>query len=193
MLGTCEAKCWLATDDNAAQSMGDYLGKLIKKLDEKQEHTLVFLCIGSDYYIGDSLGPLVGSEITKYYYVEVWGTMEYPVCANNLEETILLIRTRYNNPLVVCIDAGIGNKEQTGQIEVILGGLRPGLGVGQKFPAFGDISIIGYVNCKHCLNYHNLQNISLKMVLSMSKVIAEAIFHAYVMLLQSRKTMSHEE
>jgi putative sporulation protein YyaC len=158
-----------------SQQISDYLVELIREHNYQRNRPVVFLCIGSDYYIGDALGPLIGSALSVHPEIEVWGTLEMPVYANNLDETIMLIRTRYKNPLLICIDAGIGKKEQVGYIEVRRGGLRAGSSIGHKFPLIGDISIIGIVNHGHYIGYSNLQNISLKMVLSMSKAITEAI------------------
>jgi hypothetical protein len=55
---------------------------------------VVILCIGTDRATGDCLGPLVGNHLkTNLPNICVFGTLEHPVHALNLEETL---ETIYN-------------------------------------------------------------------------------------------------
>ena len=49
----------------------------------------VVLCIGTDRVTGDSLGPLVGTFLHAYgsdRYLSIYGTLDFPVHALNLED-----------------------------------------------------------------------------------------------------------
>jgi len=57
---------------------------------------VVLLCIGTDRSTGDSLGPLVGSKLKsfKQNFYHIYGTLDKPVHASNLSETITEIRKK---------------------------------------------------------------------------------------------------
>ncbi|WDC85687.1 DUF1256 domain-containing protein [Caloramator sp. mosi_1] len=58
---------------------------------------LVILCIGTDRSTGDCLGPLVGyklNRLTLNKNIDIFGTLNTPVHAKNLDEHIDFI---YNN------------------------------------------------------------------------------------------------
>ena len=65
------------------------------KLYENGCGSVVFVCIGTDRSTGDSLGPLIGYKIANLRYkgVYVYGNLEHPVHAKNLEEVRI---TSYN-------------------------------------------------------------------------------------------------
>ena len=52
--------------------------------------SVVFLCIGTDRSTGDSLGPLIGYKISglRNRNVHVYGTLENPVHARNIDEVM---------------------------------------------------------------------------------------------------------
>ena len=57
--------------------------------DVESGRELVFLCIGTDRATGDCLGPLVGSRLKSLSpSTAVYGTLETPVHATNLQETL---------------------------------------------------------------------------------------------------------
>ena len=63
----------------------------ISERDGGQRKPIVFVCIGSDRVTGDSLGPLIGYKLNKSPFASrfiIYGTLEYPVHALNLDETI---------------------------------------------------------------------------------------------------------
>ena len=94
---------------------GDSLYKLL--LPELSVRPLVFLCIGTDRATGDCLGPLLGRRLNESCYgsfYEVYGTLEDPVHAKNLQETIDRIYRCHKNPLVVAVDASLGSSSHVG-------------------------------------------------------------------------------
>ncbi|MDP4156827.1 MAG: DUF1256 domain-containing protein, partial [Bacillota bacterium] len=52
----------------------------------KKEH-VVFVCIGSDLSIGDSLGPIVGTELEDLGFTVI-GTLKYPLHGLNLRDRL---------------------------------------------------------------------------------------------------------
>src|SRR5689334_11270299 len=63
-----------------------------------EQRKLVIVCIGTDRSTGDALGPLVGSKLSSRLnseHTSVYGTLESPVHAVNLKDTIQEIETNY--------------------------------------------------------------------------------------------------
>lgn len=136
---------------------------------------IVPLCIGSDRYTGDALGPLVGSYLAENTDCDVYGNLEYPVHAGNLVETINVIENRYHHPIVIAIDACLGHTEEIGNIEIWQGGLNAGIALGKMLPCVGHISVVGVVNSDGNLGYSNLQNTRLSLVMKLSSMIGEVV------------------
>lgn len=139
---------------------------------------VIILCIGSDRYTGDSLGPLIGSDLKETTQLTVYGSLDYPVHAGNLVETINVIQYQHYHPLIIAIDACLGKANEIGNIEVWEGGLQAGIAVGNRLPCVGDISIIGVVNAGGHLGYLDLQSTPLSVVIKLSKVISSALKEA---------------
>lgn len=139
--------------------------------------TLVLMCIGTDRSIGDSLGPLVGSflEEQRELAFDVLGTLDNPVHATNLEETLARVEARYERPFVVALDACLGRPESVGMITVGQGALKPGAGVNKTLPAVGQIHVTGIVNVGGFMEYFVLQNTRLSIVMRMARVMARAM------------------
>lgn len=132
--------------------------KLYKMVDKNLSHNtyndIVIFCIGTDRVIGDILGPLTGTKIKTYLkrkrndFVHVYGTIENPVHAQNIEKTINEVKSKHNNSLIIAIDACMlgGHDKETGEIEISYGSIHPGAGVGKDLPYIGDIKIKGFVH-----------------------------------------------
>ena len=138
---------------------------------------VVFLCIGTDRSTGDSLGPLIGYKLRdmKRSCAAVFGTLERPVHAMNLEEYARIIKNCYHDCLVVAVDASVGNREHVGYLTLGKGALRPGLGVSKELGAVGDIFITGIVG--GCSSYDPLmlQSVRLSVVMRMADCISRSI------------------
>jgi putative sporulation protein YyaC len=109
--------------------------------------SMVLVCIGTDRLTGDSLGPLIGYKLDdiKYKNVFVYGTLENPVHAKNLDEVLRVIKSKYNTPFIIAIDACLGSMDHVGYISVSEGPLKPGAGVNKELTEVGDINIMGIV------------------------------------------------
>ncbi|AUM93863.1 TPA: spore protease YyaC [Clostridium botulinum] len=146
----------------------------------KYEENIVFICIGTDRSTGDSLGPLVGTFLTKANCCyPVYGTLKNPVHANNLKETISVINSKYKNPYLIAIDACLGNENNIGNIEIKNKPLTPGSALNKNLPSVGDISITGIVNLSgNGIEFIVLQNTRLYEVYIMSEIISKGIIKA---------------
>lgn len=134
----------------------------------------IFLCIGTDKFISDSLGPIVGNFLSKTispnYFV--YGTLKYPIHAMNLEENIKYIKKKHPNDKIVAIDASLGDKGSVGKISIKKAPLYPGKGVGKVLPPVGDISIVGIVDVYDSIP---LNSVRLGFIFDIAEVIAKSI------------------
>lgn len=140
---------------------------------------IVILCIGSDRSTGDCLGPLVGHklQLIKYRGVSVYGNLEYPIHAKNLESTIKEIYTTYRRPFIIAIDASLGSSTNVGCISLGSGPINPGSGVYKDLPSVGDMHITGTVNMGGFMEFLVLQNTRLSLVMKMSEIISNGIHY----------------
>lgn len=148
---------------------------------EKDFQDLVILCIGSDRITGDSLGPLVGHSLSKAPLKSTWvyGTLNHPVHALNLSETVNMVRQRHPESLVLAIDASLGSRRHLGCLTITRGSLEPGLGVRKKLQPVGDISITGIVNTSGTFDHFSLQTTRLATVVGMADSIVSGILLAH--------------
>ncbi|NPV26804.1 MAG: spore protease YyaC [Firmicutes bacterium] len=143
-----------------------------------QERPTVVICIGTDRSTGDSLGPLVGSKLKDITrgVLHVYGTLDEPVHATNLNETLEAIAEKYKDPFVIAIDACLGRLESVGYISLGVGPLKPGAGVKKDLPPIGNIHLTGIVNVGGYMEFLVLQNTRLSLVMKMANQIASSLF-----------------
>lgn len=165
-------------DPFAVQKIKWALHNLLTELYNPLQHQLVILCIGTDRSTGDALGPLTGTKLNRLQPrgSVVLGTLDEPVHAVNLEETIAAIREQYARPLIVAVDACLGKLESVGAIDIGAGPMRPGAGVNKDLPLVGEIHINGIVNVGGFLEYFVLQNTRLSVVIRLSETIARGLY-----------------
>ncbi|SET15084.1 putative sporulation protein YyaC [Salinibacillus kushneri] len=156
--------------------------KIAKTLEEwipEQKNEIVVVCIGTDRSTGDSLGPMVGtllndqSKLLNNLYI--YGTLEEPVHAKNLEDQLKMIHQRHQNPYIVAIDACLGKQSSIGSIITGYGPMKPGAAVQKHLPEIGDLYISGVVNMSGYMEYFVLQNTRLSIVMNMAKQIAHSL------------------
>jgi len=141
--------------------------------------TIVYMCIGTDRATGDCLGPLVGSRLQNYLpNAAIYGTLQQPVHAVNLEEVMGNLANQHENPLVVAIDACLGNVDRIGFVSVRRGSLKPGSAMNKTLPEVGDFYISGVVNVGGYFEHMVLQNTRLFTVYKMADIIAKSIYLA---------------
>ncbi len=166
-----------SSEKNIAFKLGCRLSDLLKE-PMCLNKTIIFLCIGSDRATGDCLGPIIGYKLSKYqkhYNYMVYGTLEEPVHAKNLKDTIDMIHQNHEDAFIIAIDASLGKSDHIGYITLGEGSLKPGAGVDKNLPAVGDIFITGIVNFSGLLDNLLLQTTRLNVVMSMADQICLAI------------------
>jgi putative sporulation protein YyaC len=137
---------------------------------------IAIVCIGTDRSTGDSLGPFVGMYLKGLGYKNVYGTIDEPVQAMNLAETIKSIS---DNKTIIALDASLGSTSDVDLMSVISGGIKPGAGVGKDLGVVGDYGICGCVNIGGFMEYHVLQNTRLSVVIKIAKDITSAIVERF--------------
>lgn len=140
---------------------------------------IVVLCIGTDRATGDSLGPIIGYKLSKLPLnknINIYGTLNEPIHAKNLKETIKNIYNKHNNPMIIAIDASLGSIEHIGHLTLGEGTLKPGAGVNKELPEIGDIFITGIVNFSGIMDIVILQNTRLSIVMQMADIVTSGIW-----------------
>lgn len=147
-----------------------------------QKRPTVILCIGTDRSTGDALGPLIGTHLSRLNLpqLNVYGTLDEPVHATNLQESIQFIQQSFFNPFIIAIDACLGRMDSIGCITLADGPLKPGAGVHKQLPEVGEAHITGVVNVGGLMEYMVLQNTRLNLVWRMSESISTLIKHSFL-------------
>lgn len=147
-----------------------------------QKRPAVILCIGTDRSTGDALGPLIGTHLSrlKLPQLHVYGTLDDPVHATNLEYNIQAIQHNLSNPFIIAVDACLGRLDSIGCITLADGPLKPGAGVNKSLPEVGEVHMTGIVNVGGFMEYMVLQNTRLNLVWRMSENISSIITRSYL-------------
>lgn len=155
------------------------LWELIREvMKETCKRRVLIFCIGTDRSTGDSLGPLIGHKLKAYSIdrFQVIGTLERPIHAVNLEQSVEMVRICYPDHLIVAVDASVGSQEHVGCVTLGKGAIRPGLGVYKNLQAVGDIFITGIVGGYDDQDPLMLQSVRLSVVMKMADYISECVF-----------------
>jgi putative sporulation protein YyaC len=142
------------------------------------ENTVV-VCIGTDRAIGDTLGPLVGTILKNSgFHYPVYGTLDNPIHALNIYESLAEIKEKHENGNFLAIDACLGSNSSIGSIQLREGPILPGKGVGKKLPHIGNHSIVGIVDKIDEKNKFSFNNIRFSFILDLAETIALALLVA---------------
>ena len=168
------------------QILAAKLEELIRQEFLRGKEGVIFLCIGTDRSTGDSLGPLIGHKLKerqdpgrnarKRGGPLVYGTLERPVHAMNLEQYRNFVMDQFPRRVVVAVDASVGNLEHVGYVTLGKGSLKPGLGVSKDLCEVGDIFITGIVGSCGSQDPLMLQSIRLSVVMRLADCISESIY-----------------
>ncbi len=156
---------------------GRLSGMIREEKERKNKRGIVFLCIGTDRSTGDSLGPLIGYKLKQMNVtgVTVFGTLDRPVHAMNLDNYLAVLKNCYEDDLIVAVDASVGNREHVGYVTLGKGALKPGLGVSKELKSVGDIFITGIVGSCGSYDPLMLQSVRLSVVMQMADCISRGI------------------
>lgn len=139
---------------------------------------IAVLCIGTDRSTGDALGPLTGSKLQLLQYDAIYGTLDDPVHAANLQDKLQSIYATINDPFILAVDASLGKADSVGYIAAASGSLKPGAAVNKNLPPVGDAHITGIVNVGGFMEQLVLQSTRLQLVMKMAETIAYGIYWA---------------
>ena len=90
------------SDDDVIQMLSSVLKTIIN------ENTIV-VCIGTDRAIGDTLGPVVGTILkNSNFKYPVYGTLDNPIHALNIYESLDTIKNTHIQGNFLAIDACLG-------------------------------------------------------------------------------------
>lgn len=159
----------------------------ILEMNQMLHREIVYLCIGTDRATGDCLGPLVGTRLKSLLgSAHVYGTLEHPVHATNLEAIIADIFVSYNRPFIIAVDACLGSIKRVGYINIKRGSLKPGTALKKTLPEVGDFHVSGVVNVGGFIEHMVLQNTRLHTVYKMADIIARALYLVHRRLEQTQ-------
>lgn len=137
------------SEKNSIHAFECYLEVLLKtKFDKGQK--LIILCIGTDYIVGDCLGPLIGYKLKlKHNQLTIYGDLNNTIQSINLVETMAIIKRKYSNPFIIAIDSVLCfDHSQIGTVSLSDSGILPGIAFDKSIPYVGNISITGTTNSK---------------------------------------------
>ena len=117
----------------------------------------------------------------------VYGTIDKPVHALNLEDTLSSID--HSNTLVIALDAVLEEAENIGHIKTSYDLIYPRSGVGKNLSPVGDIQMPGIVNLKDFMPAALLQCTRLSLVYRMAQMASWAILHACSQSPPQRKSL----
>jgi putative sporulation protein YyaC len=180
----------LFEEDDASTKIAN---QLVLQLPSQLKRPIAVICIGTDRSTGDALGPLIGTKLEERgtSLIHIYGTLENPIHAVNLEDQLQAIHQKLNNPFIIGIDACLGRLKSVGYITVGTGPVKPGAGVQKDLPPVGDIHITGIVNVSGFMEYFVLQNTRLNLVMKMAEAISNGIFEADILLKRNQITSKY--
>jgi len=163
----------------AISEFGEAFASTLNRL-YKPGQELILLCIGTDRVTGDSLGPILGYKLERHnpLNAKIYGTLENPVHAKNLEQVVEHIYQTHRNPFVIAIDASLGSMESIGCLTVGEGSIKPGQGVAKELPSCGDMFVTGIVNYNGVMGNMTIQNTRLAVVMKMADIAYYGILRA---------------
>ena len=152
------------------------VAKALKKYVDSDAIGVVFVFVGTDGNIGDSLAPLCSSLLSvNNAKIFIYGDLNNPITAKEVPFVAKYIKKAHPNSIIIVVDAAVGTKWDVGRVKVQKNGLKPGLGVNKDLPMIGDLSIIGVVGEKNDFKKGFLPQIRLSSIYKMAKNISKAI------------------
>lgn len=148
----------------------EFVASLLSKLRGKEMP--VFLCVGSDKFVCDSLAPIISEMLTQKYNIPayVYGGLDYNINAHNLIQAVNYIETIHPHNPIVLVDATLDNC--VGKVKLTDGGY-PGMGRLMPLKKIGDLSILGVVG--QCHKEFNFNSTKLSIVIKLAKFISASI------------------
>lgn len=162
------------TDDNCRSRLQAGLSSI-----KAAHREVIWLCIGTDKQLADSLGPLIG---TMLYHaapgIGVVGRLDAPVHAKNLRSQVRRLWQNHPDAVIIAIDAAAGPHGQIGRIRLREGGLLPGKALAKSLPVVGDYSLTAVVQV-HSHFRNEVKPPGLGLIYNLAATISAAIAECY--------------
>lgn len=157
---------------------------LNQNLKEYRNRKIIFLCIGTNHCIGDSLGPQVGEILSKQIKnknIQVYGNLKNNLHYENICTVLNKINKQINMPYIIVIDAALSHEEYIGNIIINKKRMIIGEALEKQKYQIGDISIKGIVgknNRNRKENINTLKNVPLERIENLSRNISNQILQS---------------
>ncbi len=155
----------------------------------------VFLCIGSDLSVGDSLGPVTGTKLKEKLSglnCYVYGTLAKPITAHEVKYMNDFLKSTHPDSPIIAIDAAVGIAGDIGLIKIAKRGIKPGSGANKKLCKVGDVSVMGIVAERSVFNYSLFSSTRLNIIYKMAEIISEGLSSYVLESLQNTKILSYD-
>jgi putative sporulation protein YyaC len=151
---------------------------IINNLKTYIDSNTIIVNIGTDRCIYDSIAPLIGTFLKESNFIlPIYGTIENPIHANNLEENIQKIKEKHSLSKIIAIDAAAGNIDDIGNITLKDKPISPGAGLGKKLTEIGDISLC--ITTVDVNNVHwGLDNTRLSLIYKLATEVKNILLHS---------------
>ena len=141
---------------------------------------LVILCIGTNSIIGDSIGPITGSNLKhlENEYLKIYGTMRNTLNFNNAKDVINDIYNNFLKPYIITIDAALSNRKKAGEIVLNKGYIKIGKALERSICFYSNININCVVGRNLQLkeeNIEELKKVEKKNIYEMSEIVSLGI------------------
>lgn len=131
----------------------------------------VFVCVGTDKIIFDSIGPLVGHIIKQRFpNITLYGDLKNTLNGTNISTKIQEIKTKHKNNTILAIDATIANNH-IGCANLYNEPISPGY---SQNGTIGDYKLIGIIDSPDNPDIYR-KNISLYNVFLLVDLISKSI------------------
>jgi putative sporulation protein YyaC len=161
-------------DSNASITLGEAL-KEVLSLNDK----VLVICIGTDKYICDCLGPLVGSLLVDTRTpLHVLGVLDNPIHSSNLEIIIKEITNLFPNHKIIAIDGYLGNEQDIGLIKFKEGSVNPGAAISKNHPPIGNYVIEAIIEKEEASDHLLELPLRLRYMFKMAIIIRDAFKYA---------------
>ena len=166
----------IGTDRSTGDSLGPLIGHKLKERGRRRRAAgSPYMETGAASFFGSAYGDSTNSTNNARPGALVYGTLERPVHAMNLEQYRAFVMKKFPRRVVVAVDASEGNLEHVGYVTLGKGSLKPGLGVSKDLCEVGDIFITGIVGGCTSFDPVMLQSVRLAMVMRMADCICDSI------------------
>ena len=178
-IGVKSRKSFHINEDNVINRLAEDLYLCLNEAG-KDSAEIYIVCIGSDRATGDSLGPIIGHMISSQLQnpnVKVYGNLDRPVHAANIERAVDRIYLENDEPLIIAVDAALSRSaDSIGLLNIGIGSLNPGAFAEKYLLPIGHIYITGVVNWADRLGEIDvLQSTRLGFVMKMADIMSQGI------------------